>query len=330
MSNSLLHDFLRSKNVVQGAFEISAARAYMHDETDYDRQYGLEKFPIDELTREAGHLMDICRKHGLPQGAPVLEIGCGTGRISVGLALQPEMGHLLITDPSPAFCGIVQRKLVDLDVKASRVDFGILQAEDVALLPTGSVSLILLRSVLHHIADVDGFLRSCASVLPAGGLLVCEEPYYDGYMMMGFLGQFIEDALANSGYVCTPKERQDVQHFVDTMQFYSRRDVDKSGAEDKHLFRADELMVTGREMGLELSHYPNWRMTMSPEANVQNRIGYFQRFFSEYIRYCMGWEVEFSARVAVATQKYFQFFEPLETAGNTTPSCFGTFVFTKC
>jgi len=109
MSNSLLHDFLRSKSVLKGAYEISAARSYMHDETDYDRQYGLEQFPIDELTREAGHLMDICRKHGLAQGAPVLEIGCGTGRISVGL---PEMGHLLITDPSPAFCGIVQRKLV--------------------------------------------------------------------------------------------------------------------------------------------------------------------------------------------------------------------------
>jgi ubiquinone/menaquinone biosynthesis C-methylase UbiE len=329
MSNSLLHDFLRSKSVHQGAYEISAARSYMHDETDYDRQYGLEQFPIDELTREAGYLMDICRKHGLAQGAPVLEIGCGTGRISVGLAMQPEMGHLLITDPSPAFCGIVQRKLVDLEVKASRVDFGILQAEDVALLPPGSVSLILLRSVLHHIADVEGFLRSCATVLPAGGLLVCEEPYYDGYVMMGFLGQFIEDTLAGTGYTCTPKEQQDLKHFVKTMQFYGRRDVDKSRDEDKHLFRPDELMVTGREMGLELSHYPNWRMTTSPEENIRNRIGYFQQFFSEYIRFCMGWTKEFSERVAAAMQKYFQFFEPLETGGNTTPACFGTFVFTK-
>ena len=191
------------------------------------------------------------------------------------------------------------------------------------------MSLILLRSVLHHIADVDGFLRSCAAVLPAGGLLVCEAPYYDGYIVMGLLGQFIEDALAVTGYTCTPKEQQDLKHFVNTMQFYGRRDVDKSKDEDKHPFRPDELMVTGREMGLELSHYPNWRMTLSPEENVRNRIGYFQQVFSDHIRFCMGWTSEFSDRVAAAMRKYFRFFEPLETAGNTTPSCFGTFVFTK-
>ena len=329
MANSALQAYLQTKAVVNGCFEISAARAYMHDEGDYDRQYGLDQYPIDVLTREVSHLMDICYKHGLPKGAPVLEIGCGTGRISVGLAQQPGMGHLLITDPSPAFCGIVQRKLAGLPVQASKVDFGILQAEDVALLPAGSVSLILLRSVLHHIADVDGFLLSCASVLPPGGLLICEEPYYDGYMMMGFLGQFIEDALKGAGHTCTPEEQHHINHFVNTMQFYSRRDVDKSLAEDKHLFRPDELMVTGREMGLELSHYPNWRMTMSPEANIHARLGYFQRFFAEYVRYCMDWPEEFSLRVAEATRKYFRFFEPLETAGNTTPSCFGTFVFTK-
>jgi ubiquinone/menaquinone biosynthesis C-methylase UbiE len=329
MDTSLLQEFLQTRPVVANSYEISAARSYQHDESDYDRQYGLEQFSTDELTREAGFLMEICTRHGLPQGAPVLEIGCGTGRISIGLALQPGMGHLLITDPSPAFCGIVQRKLQGLPIQAAQVDFGILQAEDVALLPAGSVSLILLRSVLHHILDVDGFLRGCASVLPPGGLLVCEEPYYDGYMMMGFLGQFIEDALTNSGYSCTPEDQQRINHFVHTMQFYSRRDIDKSQAEDKHLFRPDELMVTGRTMNLELSHYPNWRMTMSPEANENARSGYFQRFFADYVHYCMDWPKDFSLRVADATRKYFRFFEPLETGGNTTPACFGTFVFTK-
>jgi ubiquinone/menaquinone biosynthesis C-methylase UbiE len=329
MSSPALQEYLSSKPVVDGVFEISAARAYHHAEGDYDRQYGLEKFSTEELAAEAGYLMDICRRHGLPEGAPILEIGCGTGRISIGLALQPGMGHLLISDPSPAFCRIVQRKLAGLPVQAAQVDFGILQAEDVALLPPGSVSMILLRSVLHHIADVDAFLRGCASVLPAGGLLICEEPYYDGYMMMGFLGQFIEDALAGSGHVCTAEDKQRIGYLIATMQFYSRRDVDKSEAEDKHLFRPDELMVTGRGMGLELTHYPNWRMTMSPEGNERAREGYFQRFFADYIFYCMDWPEDFSRKVAQATRKYFRFFEPLEKGGNTTPACFGTFVFTK-
>jgi hypothetical protein len=148
-------------------------------------------------------------------------------------------------------------------------------------------------------------------------------------MMMGFLGQFIEDALAGTGYASTTEDKNRIQNFVATMQFYSRRDVDKSQAEDKHLFRPDELMVTGREMNLELTHYPNWRMTMSPEGNVGARSGYFQRYFAEYIRYCMDWPEDFSRKAADATRKYFRFFDPLELGGNTTPACFGTFVFTK-
>ena len=97
--------------------------------------------------------------------------------------MHPDVGHLFITDPSPAFCGIVQRKLADVPVRAGKVDFGVMGAEDIGLLPTGAVSMILLRSVLPHITDVDGFLRDCAGVLPPNGILVCEEPYYEGYMM---------------------------------------------------------------------------------------------------------------------------------------------------
>jgi 2-polyprenyl-3-methyl-5-hydroxy-6-metoxy-1,4-benzoquinol methylase len=249
--------------------------------------------------------------------------------MSIGLAMQPEMGPLLITDPSPAFCRIVQNKLKEIEMKAESVDIAVLSAEDVSVLPAGSVSLILLRSVLHHITDVDGFLRSCAQVLPPGGLLVCEEPYYEGYMMMGFISQFMEDALANTGYTCTAEDRERIGFFTATMQFYCRRDVDKSTAEDKHLFRPDELMVSGRAVDLELTHFPNWRFTCTQEQNERGYRGHFYRFFSSYIEACMSWPSDFSRRVAEAVHKYFEFFSTLEAAGQTTPHCFGTFVFRK-
>jgi SAM-dependent methyltransferase len=260
---------------------------------------------------------------------PVLEIGCGTGRVSIGLAMQPEVGELFITDPSPAFCRIVQGKLGRFPVQAGRVSFGVLGAEDVAKLPPGAVSVILLRSVLHHITDVDGFLRDCAAVLPRGGMLVCEEPYYEGYMMMGFLGQFMADALRSAGHECTVAELERIQFFVATMQFYCRRDIDKSKDEDKHLFRPDELMVAGREIGLVLTHYPNRRITDSEATYRRTHAEYFERFFAEYVRHCMGWPMDFAEKVILATKKYFAFFTPLERGGNTTPSCFGTFVFVK-
>lgn len=327
--SEILEQFLAMTAKIEDTYLLSSARAYQHEESDYDRQYGLEDFALHELVTEAGHIIDLCRRHGLPDDAAVLEIGCGTGRISIGLAHQPSLLRLLITDPSPSFCRIVRQKLAIQSPTVPHIDYGVLRAEDVASLPQGSVSLILLRSVLHHITDVDGFLKGCASVLPPGGLLVCEEPYYDGYLMMGFLAQFIEPAFAASGYTCSAEEHERIQYFIASMQFYSRRDVDKSLAEDKHLFRPDELMAIGREMGLSLTHYPNWRMTISEEANLRSRQGFFFRFFADYIFYCMDWPKEFAREAATVMKPYFQYFEPIESGENSAPYCFGTFVFTK-
>lgn len=313
----------------ESIYQLSAARAYQHEEGAYDQQYGVDKFDSAGLAAEARNALDFFRELGLPARAPVLEVGCGTGRMSIGLAMQDDMGPILITDPSPAFCRIVQEKLKDVTVKAESVDLAVLAAEDVALLPPGSVSLILLRSVLHHVTDVDGFLGACARVLPKDGLLVCEEPYYEGLLMMGFISQFIEDALANSGYTCTAEDRERIRILTATMQFYCRRDIDKSTAEDKHLFRPDELMVSGRAVNLELTHFPNWRFTSTRAQNELGYTGHFYRFFASYIESCMSWPPDFARRVAEVTRKYFEFFAPLETAGQTTPYCFGTFVFRK-
>jgi len=324
-----LRAYLDSVPAVDGIHQISPARAFQHDEELYDSQYDFQNLSPSELKRQVQNLMELCRRHGFVDGSPVLEIGCGSGKISTGLAMQPAVGALLVTDPSPAFCRLTKRKLAGAQLLPERVAIAGLRAEDVGLLPPGCVSLIVLRSVLHHVPDVESFLRGCASVLPPGGLLVCEEPYYEGYMMMGFAAQFIELALSASGYTCTPEDTDRIETFRATMQFYCRRDLDKREAEDKHLFRPDELQRAALAVALECEHYPNWRITFSPEQNATARNNYFLGFFSDYIRYCMHWPPAFADRVVAATSKYFDYFAPLEAAGNTVPWCYGTFVFTK-
>ena len=321
-----LADFLSRSPALDGVYQLSAPRSFQHDEVQYDQ---LRQRTTAFHREQGANLFAFFRRHGLAPGATILEIGCGSGVMSVSLATQPDTGHLLFTDPSPAFCRITQKNLAHHGTLASRVDCGILRAEEVDLIPPSSVELIFLRSVLHHILDVDDFLARSARVLPPGGLLVCEEPYYDGYLMMGFLGQFIADALAATGDPCTSEERQLIDYFIATMQYYGRRDLDKSEAEDKHLFRPDELFASGAAVNLDLVHYPNWHITLSNETNQSNRIGYFQQFFVSYLRNCMSWPPLFVDRVASATAKYFRFFDPFESRDNTVPYCFGTFVFTK-
>jgi 2-polyprenyl-3-methyl-5-hydroxy-6-metoxy-1,4-benzoquinol methylase len=204
-----------------------------------------------------------------------------------------------------------------------------MQAEDVDLLPAGSVGAIVLRSVLHHVLDVDAFLRDCARVLPAGGVLVCEEPCYEGYMLMGVLGQFIPLALERAGHPVSDEDRRHVSTLVATMQFYCRRDIDKSASEDKHLFRPDELTLTARTVGLELTHRPNWRLTATQEQNLDGRIGHFRRFMIDYLRYCMSWPADLAARTDEALREFLAFFDPIESREMAGAQCFGTFIFRR-
>src|SRR5260221_10524240 len=148
---SLLKDFLAGQTQTGGLYQISAPRPFMHAEDDYDRQYGHETTDLEAAAAEARPFLEHCKFEGMRQGATVLEIGCGTGRLTLGLAMHDDIGHLLVTDPSPAFCGITKRKFAPVNVKVPTVDFAVLLAEDVGLLPAGSLDMILLRSVLHHV-----------------------------------------------------------------------------------------------------------------------------------------------------------------------------------
>ena len=54
--------------------------------------------------------------------------------------------------------------------------YALLMAEDVDRLPAESLSLIVMRSTLHHVLDVDRFIRHAARALRTGGVLSFEEP----------------------------------------------------------------------------------------------------------------------------------------------------------
>lgn len=56
MNESILQNFLKAQPMVGGAYEISPARGFQHDEGDYDRQYGVDRVEPETLRLEAGHL----------------------------------------------------------------------------------------------------------------------------------------------------------------------------------------------------------------------------------------------------------------------------------
>jgi ubiquinone/menaquinone biosynthesis C-methylase UbiE len=323
-----LNELLQKFPQRDGIFAISEPRFFQHPEENYDAQYGNDAVNLESHRDEGNALIDLCEQSGADLSLPVLEIGCGTGRLSLSLALPGRLPEILMTDPSPAFCGITARKFSRITTPGTETKIAILMAEDLRKLPQNTFSLIVLRSVLHHILDIRRFFFACADLLAPGGILLCEEPFYDGYVVMGAMTQFMPDILKGQGVVLTEKQLTTINALTDTMRFYARRDLDKSECEDKHLFRVDELMRICQKCGLRFEIFPNRVF-----ANIEHRHEplpeqYFERFYFDYLKYAMAWDQELISLFERHCKKYFEFFNVLSTGG-AMPYTYGAFLCQK-
>ena len=68
------------------------------------------------------------------------------------------------------------------------------------------------------------------------------------------------------------------------MSFYCRTDIDKSLAEDKHVFRLTDMFNAARLAGLGLEYFPN--QSFEDFAGVPAQFEY-STFAESYLKYCM-------------------------------------------
>ena len=228
---------------------ISENRPYFHPEGAYDDQYGIQV--ADESGRGIANLL---KKLDSDLSGPVLELGCGTGKATVGLCKSGAFPWYLITDSSKTFIDITRRKLQRNAIAFDNIRFAVLSDADLDRLPPASLSAIVLRSALHHFTDVPRWIEAAARTLRPGGTLIFEEPCSPGYLLMGLVAKVAATA-SDSGL--RREQREQAALLAETMKSYHRRDVDKSSWEDKHIFRPDEMIVWGRNSGLVTHFLPN-------------------------------------------------------------------------
>jgi 2-polyprenyl-6-hydroxyphenyl methylase / 3-demethylubiquinone-9 3-methyltransferase len=98
-------------------------------------------------------------------GLRVLDIGCGGGLLSEPIA---RMGATVVgADPSEKNIRIAQTHAAETDVE---IDYRAVTAEQLA--EAGEMfDVVLNMEVVEHVADVDFFMRTCASMVKPGGLM---------------------------------------------------------------------------------------------------------------------------------------------------------------
>jgi ubiquinone/menaquinone biosynthesis C-methylase UbiE len=102
----------------------------------------------------------------LPDGARVLEVGCGTGAVARMLATRPRVGSVVGLDPSAVFVDHARR------LAEGMADLSYVVGSGIALpFDDGAFDAVVFHTVLSHIPDAGRALAEAARVTAAGGAL---------------------------------------------------------------------------------------------------------------------------------------------------------------
>ncbi len=106
----------------------------------------------------------------------IVELGCGTGNLTLAVALRYPEGRLTVADASPEMIEIARTRLeADQPKKASRARFLVSRFEDLEL-EEGAYDLAASSISLHHVRDKERlFRRIHAGLRPGGSLLFADQ-----------------------------------------------------------------------------------------------------------------------------------------------------------
>lgn len=318
--------WLDSLDQTDGIHLVSEPRPFGLDEATFDAGLRLD----ERAEGVGGGLIALLRQESCDFTLPALEIGCGSGTVSIGLARHGSFPRLVFSDPSPAFLAILRRRLADRGVDSTAVRYALMAAEEIDRLPAEGFGVIALRSTVHHILDVESFLKGAAAALRPGGILAFEEPCREALMLMAALCRLLPAAAAAEGITPSAKQLEQNDVFCRAIEFYARRDVDKTLAEDKHLFGIGEMIEMGRRAGFEVQAFPNCSFDFwnQPEEGRRHADDFFSRSFRGYLEHVIGFGPEFGELWEQTLGKTSAFVDRC-ALGGTAPHHFATFICHK-
>jgi len=114
-------------------------------------------------------LIDIANPQ---EGEQVVDLGCGTGELSGELARRVgPVGRVVALDPNPAR---LQQAKAAIGSTRDNLVFAQAKAEDLAVVPDGSINLVYSNYAIHWVLDQAAMLGEARRVLRPDGRFVAE------------------------------------------------------------------------------------------------------------------------------------------------------------
>ena len=178
----------------------------MHEHQGFDDEAATWDDVPGHEERQVAVAQAIARAVSLHPGMRALDVGCGTGRLSI--LLSDRVASVVVTDPS---AGMVQVARERIEAAGLSDRLSALQVDLTTDPLDGAYDVVWSSMALHHVQDLDGLLRSVAELLVDGGRLAIADLYedrdgafhadkvdFDGHH--GFDRQHLAEQLADAGF----------------------------------------------------------------------------------------------------------------------------------
>ncbi len=209
----------------------------------YDERFGIsyDEHTAREAAREARRLL------GTGRYERVLDVGCGTGFLGLGLARVGQVGELHLSDISPGMLSRAQDNARALDVDAV---FTRATAADLPY-PDDTFDAVVTRGVLHHLHDVPDALAEWRRVVrPGGPVLALSEPTPWADRIGGWTARSALTGLKLTRRVAAAVGKPLSAHDEDTAALNHYWDLVAMAA-NLHVFTPDDLHALGRQAGFD-------------------------------------------------------------------------------
>lgn len=111
------------------------------------------------------------------RGMTVLDVGCGTGYYSLGMArLVGPSGRVVAVDTQAEVIAVLRKRAREIGL-SERIEARVSDVQDLGVSDlSGHVDFALAVYVLHHAADVPGLVTDVHRALKSGGRFLVVEP----------------------------------------------------------------------------------------------------------------------------------------------------------